>query len=101
MHEEARMDPLWNCNAMNKHFLKNGGSVAFPVVVSDLDEKKVWCKERTTARSCMKSKTVRFGIRYYLVEGLDVPYTHSMWDKNYGNCSDITPPYGIVQFSES
>lgn len=42
----------------------------------------------------MKLIPVKFGIRYYLLVGWDVPYVQYMWDKNSGNRSGIPPPVG-------
>lgn len=76
-HEEVTidlLDPLWPSWELCDHFLNNFAAVSVPVVPSTLDENTIRCKARTSARNYMKSKPVKFGIRFYLVIGWDIPY---------------------------
>lgn len=90
-HEIAVLDPLCHSRIMLQHFLKNASSVAVPKGCSAPDENTVRCKARTGARSYMKSKPVRFGIRFYAVVGSKHAYLHSLWDNGSGNKTNVPP----------
>ena len=91
-HSVAVADPLWHSRNQQEHFMGNASSVAVPVGVSSLDENTIRCKARTSARSYMKSKPVRFGIRFYTVVAWQLPYLHTLWDNGRGNRTGASPP---------
>jgi Transposase IS4 len=90
-HAVAVVDPLWHSQIMLRHFMKNAASVAVPKGCSALDENTIHCKAHTGARSYMKSKPVKFGIRFYAVVGLKHAYVHSLWDNGSGNKTNVPP----------
>lgn len=77
---------------MFEQFLKNCAAVSVPVGVRDLDENTIQFKERISARSYMKYKLVKFGIRYFIVVGWDIPYLKYIWDNHSGNKCGIPQP---------
>ncbi len=90
-HAVAVVDPLWHSRVMLHHFMKNAASIAVPRGCSALDENTIRCKARTGARSYMKSKPVKFGIRFYAVVGCQHAYLHSLWDNGSGNKTNVPP----------
>jgi Transposase IS4 len=90
-HAVAVVDPLWHSRIMLHHFMKNAASVAVPKGCSALEENTIRCKARTGARSYMKSKPVKFGIRFYAVVGWKHAYVHSLWDNGSGNKINVPP----------
>lgn len=89
--EIATVDPLWHSRVMLEHFTRNASNVAVPFGVTSLDENTVRCKGRTSARCYMKSKPVKFGIRFYAVVGWRYAYLHSLADNGSGNRTGVSP----------
>ena len=83
----AVVDPLWYSQIMLHHFMKNAASAGVPKGCSTLDENTTWYKACIGARSYMKSKPVKFGVRFYAVVGWKHAYLHSLWDNGSGNKS--------------
>jgi hypothetical protein len=96
-HNRAVQDPLWHSRLMLQHFMKNAASVAVPKGCSALDENTVRCKARTTAKTYMKSKPTKFGIRFYSVVGWIYAYMHSLWDCGTGNHTNEPAPHRFCQ----
>ena len=84
-HDVAVKDTHWHSRVMLNRFLENSIKIAVPVGCSVLDENTVSCKAQTSAKSYMKSKPVKFGIRFYAVVSWKHPYIHSLWDNGSGN----------------
>lgn len=55
------------------------------------DEDTIRCKGHTSARSCVKSRLSRFGIRLYANVGWNSGYLYSIADNNSGNKTGISP----------
>lgn len=65
--------------------MRNKGTVAVTIGASSLDENKVQCKDLTVSRTFMKSKPVKFGIRFGPVVGWSHYYVHSIFDNESRN----------------
>lgn len=87
----ATVDPLWHSRPILQHFARNAATLAVPIGVSSLDENTIRCKGRTAARSYMKSKPVKWGIRFYAVVGWAHAYLHSFQDNGSGNKTGQSP----------
>ena len=87
----ALVDPLWHSRLILEHFMKQCATVAVPRGVSSLDENTIRCKARTSARTFMKSKPTRYGIRLYAVVSWFDGYLHTFWDSGSGNKTGIAP----------
>lgn len=55
------------------------------------NENTIRCKGRTAARSYMKAKPVKFGIRLYENVEWKSRYVHTLWDNGSGNKTGIPP----------
>lgn len=84
-HSLAVTDSLWHSRLLLDHFGKNSAIRAVPAGVSSLDENGIGGKGRTTGKSYMNSKPVRFGIRFYAVAAWNHANLHTMWDNVSGN----------------
>ena len=89
--EVASKDPLWHSRVMMEHFLKNATSIAVPEGPVALDENTIRCKAMTRAKTYIKNKPVKFGIRFYAVVGWHHHYLYSLWDNGSGNRIKTTP----------
>lgn len=74
-----------------EHFQQNAAAMAVPTRVSSLDKRTIRCKERSTTRTCVKSKPVKFGIRFYSIVGWSLCYLHSIFDNGSENGSEKSP----------
>ena len=91
VHESAVADPLWHSRHFLNHFIQNAASIAVPLGATSLDETTIRCKARTLARTCMKSKPTKHGIRFYSVVSWKEAYLHTLWDNGSGNETGLNP----------
>lgn len=59
-----------------------------------LDENKVRFKGRSAAKTYMKSKPVRLGVRFYAVAGWKEAYLHRIWDNWSGKKTGVSAATG-------
>mmetsp|Transcript_10872 Transcript_10872/g.15911 ORF Transcript_10872/g.15911 Transcript_10872/m.15911 type:complete len:303 (+) Transcript_10872:618-1526(+) len=90
-HDLASVDPLWHSRIMLEHFMKQSANIAVLRGVSSLDENTLRCKARTCARTFMKNKPTRYGIRFYVIVSWFEAYLHTFWDNGSGNKTGISP----------
>ena len=91
LHDVAANDPLWHSRIILQHFIKNASKIAVPDGPVAIDENTIRCKGRTRAKTYMKNKPVKFGIRFYAVVGWKYTYLHSLWDNGRGNKLKFSP----------
>lgn len=87
----TNVDPLWHQLYLLEHVQQNDATMAVPTGVSSLEENTIRCKGRTAARTYMKSKPVKFGIRFYAIVGRGRCYLHSIFDNGSGNKTGQSP----------
>ena len=80
-----RHDQLCHSRNILNHFLQNVVSIAIPDGPVAFDENTIRTKARTQAKSCIPSKPVKFGIRFYYVVGWKYAYLYLLWDNVSGN----------------
>ena len=90
-HDVAVSDPLWHSRIILEHFIKNASNIAVPDGPVAIDENTIRCKGRTKAKTYMKNKPVKFGIRFYALAGWKHTYLHSLWDNGRGNKLKFSP----------
>ena len=95
--EVAKKDPLWHSRTMFQHFMKASARIAVPCGVSTLDENTIRCKARTLERTYLKSKPVKYGIRFYAVADWKEGYLHTLWDNGSGNQTGNSPSVRFTQ----
>ena len=96
-HAVAVRDPLWHSRKIMMNFLQNCAATAVSVGVLSFDENTIRCKARTGARSYIKSKPVKYGIRLYAMCGWRYTYLCNFWDNNSGNLTGVSPAKQYVQ----
>lgn len=77
--------PLRHSSQLLEDFARNVATLAVLVGVSSLDDSTIRCKGRTAAQTYMKSKPVKFGIRFFAVVGLSHAYLQTFQDNRLGN----------------
>ena len=85
VHDIATNDPLWHSRIILENFIRNAVKIAVPDGPFAIDENTIRCKGRTRAKTYMKNKPIKFGIRFYAVVGWKYTYLHSLWDNGSGN----------------
>ena len=90
-HELAENDPLWHSRFLIENFLKSSSKIAVPDGPSAIDENTIRCKARTGAKTYIRNKPVKFGIRFYAVVGWKFNYLYNIWDNGSGNKTNINP----------
>lgn len=90
-HYVAVRDPLWHSRLILQHLRRNCVKVAVPIGLMAYDENTIRCKGRTAARSYMKSKPIKFWIRFYATVDWKSRYIHTLWDNGSGNKTGIPP----------
>lgn len=85
-------DPLWHSRVVMNSFFRSTANIAVPKKrVQKLDKLSVRCSARTTAKTYMPNKPLKFGIIFYAIVGNYSRYIHSIWDNNSGNKTGISP----------
>ena len=73
-HAMTVMDPLWHSRKIMMNFLRNCAATVVSIGVLCFGENTIRCKARTGARSYIKSKPVKYGIRLYAMCGWRYTY---------------------------
>lgn len=89
--DDAMNNPLWHSRQILHHFMVNASNIAVPCGVLSLDENTLRCKSRTQARTYMKSKPTKYGIRFYAIVSWREAYLHTFWDNGSGNKTGFSP----------
>lgn len=89
----ATRDPLWYSKVLMNASFRSAATIAVPTGIQNLDEISVRCSARTAAKTYMPNKPIQYGIIFYAIVGNSFRYIHSLYDKNSGNKTAISPAY--------